>query len=55
MVTAMSVFVGAFAAAKDAVAAKHEKARWRARADAQSNAKVFLEADRLRGEPSPLP
>ena len=43
------------AAQQDAVAAKHEKARWRARADAQSNAKVFLEADRLRGEPSPLP
>lgn len=38
------------AAQLDAVAAKHEKARWRARADAQSNAKVFLEADRLRGE-----
>ena len=38
------------AAQQDAVAAKHEKARWRARADAQSNAKVFLEADRLRGE-----
>lgn len=43
------------AAQQDAVAAKHEKARWRARADAQSNAKVFLEADRLRGEPSPSP
>jgi hypothetical protein len=35
----------------DAVAAKHDKARWRARADAQSNAKVFLEAERLRGMP----
>ena len=37
------------AAQLDTVAAKHEKARWRARADAQSNAKVFLEAERLRG------
>ena len=37
-------------AAQDEVAlAKHEKARWRARADAQTNAKVYLEAERLRG------
>ena len=43
------------AAQLDTVAAKHDKARWRARADAQSNAKVFLEAERLRCMPTRAP
>lgn len=43
-----SAFDARKAAQDDAAHARHEKARWRARADAQSNAKVFVEAERLR-------